>query len=100
MEVTLKEIQYTAEFEVWEDSLPADIRGLVRVRLARVAKGLFGNSHGVGEGVSELVIGEGPGFRVYFGRTGDRVILLTGGAKKTQRKDIRKAKILWGEINA
>lgn len=97
MEATPQNLEYTDEYEAWEDSLDARLRGIVRVRLRRVEKGLFGKSHSVGEGVSELVIDEGPGYRVYYGRSGNRVILLTGGAKKTQARDINVAKSLWRE---
>jgi putative addiction module killer protein len=96
---TPKDLQYTNEFANWEDGILADIRGRVRVRLRRVEKGLFGNSHGVGDGVQELVFKDHPGTRVYYGRSGDAVILLTGGNKKTQTRDIAKAKDMWREIN-
>jgi putative addiction module killer protein len=100
LEATPKELVYTDEYEVWEDALLPDHRGKVRVRLRRVENGLFGNSHSIGDGVSELIFKDGAGIRVYFGRNGNRVILLTGGTKRTQSKDIQRAKKLWGEINA
>jgi putative addiction module killer protein len=71
----------------------------VNIRFKRVANGNFGVAHGVGDGVSELVIDFGPGYRVYFGQDGDTVVLLTGGTKRTQTKDIARAKVLWKEYN-
>ena len=56
----------------------------------------FSNAKGVGEGVLEYKIDFGPGYRVYFGRDGDTiVILLTGGTKKRQQRDIDAAKAYW-----
>lgn len=54
----------------------------------------------VGEGVCEFVIEEGPGYRLYFGQKGNRVILLIGGNKKTQKRDIKRAKLAWRAFNA
>jgi putative addiction module killer protein len=67
-------------------------RARVELRLARLERGLFGDCKPVGEGVSELRIDWGPGYRVYFCRDGDAVvILLAGGDKRTQAKDIANA---------
>ena len=71
-------------------------RARVRTRLDRVRIGNLGDYVSVGDGVFELRIFYGPGYRVYFGQDGDRlVILLCGGDKKTQRKDIDTAKAYW-----
>ena len=68
----------------------------VRVRLLRLATGSFGDCEPVGEGVSELRIHVGAGYRVYFGRRGESlVILLCGGDKRTQTRDIATAKKYW-----
>ena len=73
----------------------------VTVALARVEQGNLSNVKGVGEGVLECRIDWGPGYRVYFGRDGDiLVILLTGGTKKRQQRDIETAKKLWGDYKA
>jgi putative addiction module killer protein len=73
-------------------------RARVRVRLNRLRLGNFGDCKSVGGGVGELRVDYGPGYRVYFGRDGDRiVILLCGGAKKTQSKDIQLAQQYWAE---
>ena len=61
-------------------------------------QGNFSNSKSIGEGVFECRIDFGPGYRIYFGKDGDAlVILLGGGKKKRQQKDIAKAKLLWKE---
>lgn len=99
MEPPPQELIYTNEFADWEDSLSGEFRAQLRVRLVRVEKGNFGKSHSVGEGVAELVFKDRPGSRVYFGRSGNKVILLTGGNKSSQQKDIVKAKRMWREIN-
>lgn len=71
-------------------------RAIVRVRLNRVRLGNLGHCRELAEGVSELKIDHGPGFRVYFGEDGDTlVILLCGGDKSTQRADIQRAKAYW-----
>jgi len=67
-------------------------RNRIRQRIARVRLGNFGDTRSVGEGVQELRIPLGPGYRVYFGREGDAVvILLCGGEKSTQTRDIERA---------
>lgn len=85
---------YTAEiYDTWFDSLRDDRgKSAIRVRLRRAEDGNFGDCEPVGEGVSEMRIHYGPGYRVYFKRTGiEVVILLAGGDKSTQAKDIKKA---------
>jgi putative addiction module killer protein len=68
----------------------------VRVRLRRLEAGLFGDCEPVGDGVLELREHLGAGYRVYFGRHGRLVvILLCGGAKKTQASDIKEAREFW-----
>lgn len=70
----------------------------IRVRLRQVEAGNFGDCDAVGEGVIELRIHVGAGYRVYCGRHGKTVvILLCGGDKSTQPRDIKRAKELWSE---
>jgi len=70
----------------------------IRVRLRRVEAGNFGDCEPVGEGVTELRIHLGAGYRVYFGRHDKTlVILLCGGDKSSQAADIRRAKDFWSE---
>jgi putative addiction module killer protein len=84
------------EFTAWLDQLTdAAIRGVVVSRIKRLERGLFGDVEPVGDGVSELRIHIGAGWRVYFAQRGSRVVvLLAGGSKRTQRSDIRRAKAL------
>ena len=87
------EIRKTDEFVRWLDGL-RDVRARARVlvRIERVVAGNFGDSKPVGQGVSELRIDYGPGYRVYFTRRGQWiVILLVGGDKSGQTADIRTA---------
>lgn len=68
---------------------------IIAMRIDRAAFGNFGDAKPVGEGVNEMRVHYGPGYRVYFVQRGKTlVILLSGGTKKTQAKDIKKAKEL------
>ena len=85
---------------VWLNAL-RDARAVAKiaVRLKRLSDGAFGDVAPVGEGVSELRIHHGPGYRVYLVRRGDVVvILLCGGDKSTQARDIVAAKMLAKEV--
>jgi putative addiction module killer protein len=85
-------------FEKWFAGLDAAAAAKVSVALARLEQGNLSNAKGVGEGVLEYRIDWGPGYRVYFGRDGEvLVILLTGGTKKRQQRDIDTAKALWAD---
>ena len=89
-------------FEEWLDDLN-DKKAVARVlaRLARVRQGNLGDCKSVGEGVSELRVDYGPGYRVYFGQDGRTlVVLLCGGDKRTQDRDIRLARQYWHEYKA
>ena len=85
-----------APFDEWFDKLDVVAALKVRTALARIETGNLGDVKPVGQGVSERRITFGPGYRIYFGRDGDElVILLCGGTKKRQPKDIKQAKALW-----
>ncbi len=84
-------------FTEWLSGLDVQTRARVRVRIDRLEDGLFGDVEPVGEGVSELRLDFGPGYRVYFGQQGLQVHLLLGGSKQGQKKDIRRAKKMWRE---
>ncbi|OWJ66896.1 type II toxin-antitoxin system RelE/ParE family toxin [Inquilinus limosus] len=92
----MRSIVETVAFSRWIDALE-DQRAVARiaVRIDRLAAGHPGDAKPVGDGVSELRIDYGPGYRVYFTQRGDvTVILLCGGDKSTQAKDITRAKAL------
>ncbi len=84
------------EFTMWLDGLKdKTVRGVIVARIKRLECGLMGDVPPVGEGVSELRIHVGAGWRLYFTRRGSQVIvLLAGGAKGTQKKDIQRARAL------
>ena len=85
-------------FGRWFDGLNAPAAAKVTTYLTRIGNGNFSQVESVGSGVFECRIDFGPGYRVYFGKDGDKlVILLGGGTKKRQQKDIRTAIDLWQE---
>jgi putative addiction module killer protein len=87
------EIRKTETFERWFTGL-RDRNAVARIksRIDRLQLGLLGDARSVGEGVSEMRIDYGPGYRVYFVQRGTKVtILLAGGDKRTQSRDIEKA---------
>ena len=86
----------------WLESLKdRKARAQVKVRLDRVRLGNLGDHKSVGEGVVELRISYGPGYRIYFGRIGKKIVLLLcGGDKSTQTKDIKKAKEFWHQFQS
>lgn len=89
-------IKSLPEFSAWLDALKDEsVRGLVVARIKRLERGLLGDVEPVGEGVSELRIHVGAGWRVYFTQRGSEVVvLLVGGSKKSQARDIKRAKAL------
>jgi len=86
-------VHTTAAFDAWFDALKdKQARARIEVRVARAEGDNFGDCAPVGEGVSEMRIHFGPGYRVYFTQRGlELVILLAGGDKSTQAKDIKAA---------
>ncbi len=98
------EFKQTETFRKWRLRLKDErARALIASRLDRLAFGHAGDVKPVGQGISELRIDHGPGYRVYFERRGKTIIiLLCGGDKSTQDKDIQTAKRLakeWSEDN-
>ena len=78
----------------------AAVRGVVVARIKRLARGLMGDVAPAGDGVSELRIHAGAGWRVYFVQRGAQVIvLLAGGSKRTQKTDIKRAKVLASRLD-
>jgi putative addiction module killer protein len=92
--------QGKSPFLDWLDSLPDRLaRARIRKRLGRVELGNFGDYKSVGEGVYELRIDYGPGYRVYYGEVDSTIILLLcAGDKNTQVKDIGLAKQFWNDF--
>jgi putative addiction module killer protein len=98
------ELKQTETFRLWESKLKdRRARTIIATRLMRLAEGLAGDVAPIGEGVSELRIHYGPGYRVYFQQRGNTIIvLLCGGDKGSQSRDITTAKILareWRDLN-
>jgi putative addiction module killer protein len=87
-------------FDEWFDALhDRKMQAAVDARLTRVRAGNFGDCKSVGGGVFELRIALGPGLRVYYGLQGQRVVILLGGGdKSTQARDIRRAQQLWQQF--
>ena len=86
-------------FEAWLDGLP-DRRAVARVvaRVDRLEAGNFGDHKPVGAGVWELRVDHGPGYRVYYARAAQTVVvLLCGGDKRKQSADIRRANAFWAD---
>jgi len=85
-------------FAKWFEELDITAAVKVTTALTRMENGNFSNVEGVGAGVSEYKINFGPGYRIYFGRDGERlVILLHGGTKKRQDEDIALAQAYWAD---
>ncbi len=89
------------QFTAWLNDLPYNkVRGAVLARIERLRQGLFGDCKSVGDGVSELRIRLGTGWRVYFTQHERQIIiLLIGGSKRTQAKDIKRARALAAALN-
>ncbi len=89
------------QFEKWFDNLDHNTQARVVVSLDRLERGNFSAAKGEGEGIFELRLDFGPGYRIYFGKDGEKlVILLGGGSKKRQQADIERARALWLEYKA
>lgn len=85
-------------FTAWFETLDRQAALKVRTALARIEDGNLGDVKPVGGGVSETRIHFGPGYRIYFGRDGDKlIILLGGGTKKRQSRDIEASKARWAD---
>jgi putative addiction module killer protein len=93
---TYADEQGRVPFETWILELDRQAQAKVTIALSRLERGNMSNVEAVGEGVSELKLNWGPGYRVYFGQDGrTNIILLCGGTKKRQGRDIAAAKVQW-----
>ena len=92
--------QKSDEFDAWLVGLKDPVgKAQIALRLDRAAKGNLGDCESVGEGVLEMRIHHGPGYRVYFTRRGTVVyLLLLGGDKSTQKRDIKRAIKMAGSL--
>ena len=93
-------INKTEEFDRWQRNLRDQVaKRAINTRISRIAVSNFGDSKSVGEGVMELRIHVGPGYRIYFTMVGSEVVLLlVGGDKSSQNQDIDKAKRLANQV--
>ena len=88
-------------YSEWLSTLDGATKGRVIKVISRVQFGNFGNSESVGDGVHEFKLNFGAGYRVYYGKRGNTVVILLGGGDKgSQDKDIAKAKEIWVRINS
>jgi putative addiction module killer protein len=96
----LNTIHRTAEFDRWLGALrDGKTKARVLARIASAQHGNFGDCKAIGEGVSEMRIDVGPGYRLYFMRRAENVyLLLAGGDKSTQVRDIRRARAMVREL--
>ena len=82
----------------WFNGLDAQAAAKVAIAVTRLGQGNFSNVKTVGGGVMEYKVNFGPGYRIYFGKDGDRlVILIGGGTKQRQRNDIQTARARWAD---
>ena len=88
-------------FKEWFDILDVKSALTINTVITRMMQGNMSNIKNIGDGIFERVIDVGPGYRIYFGmESRDTIILLLGGTKKRQQKDISKAKKLWKEYKS
>jgi putative addiction module killer protein len=95
-------VEYLAEgrspFALWFDDLDPQAAAKVTVALQRLREGNLSNAKSVGAGVLEFRIDFGPGYRIYFGKDGEElVVLVGGGTKKRQQRDIELAQARWAD---
>lgn len=96
--VSYTDLQGHNAFDDWLASLDNQAFNKVFAAVVRMQQGNLGDAKSVGDGVLERRIHSGPGFRLYFGRDGvELVLLLAGGTKRGQDRDLTKAKALWRE---
>jgi putative addiction module killer protein len=88
----------SSPYAKWFNSLNGPAAAKVAIAVSRMAQGNLSNAKSVGAGLQEYRIDFGPGYRIYFGRDGERLVILLGGGTKTrQQDDIRRAQALWSD---
>jgi putative addiction module killer protein len=94
-------VRLLLEFTAWMDGLRDEsVRSVILGRIKRLERGLMGDVQPVGDGISELRIHMGAGWRLYFVQRGAQIIvLLAGGSKRTQKNDIKRAKALAASLD-
>lgn len=93
--------QGRSPFGQWFDRLDGQAAIKITAALDRMGRNILSSVKGVGAGVLEYRIDSGPGYRIYFGRDGDTlIVLLGGGTKKRQQRDIETAKGFWREYRS
>jgi putative addiction module killer protein len=94
-------IRPVPQFTAWIDDLKDEtVRGVIVARIKRLERGLMGDVAPVGDGVSELRIHFGAGWRIYFTQRGTQlIVLLVGGSKRTQKRDIKRARALAARLD-
>lgn len=95
------EVERTVEFARWLENL-RDRRGAMKIssRLDRLTEGYWGDARPVGRGLSELRVHHGPGYRIYIAQRGSTwVVVLCGGDKDSQARDISAAQRIWQELD-
>ena len=92
----------TAPFVDWLRSLKdIQARAIIRSRINRIRTGNFDNHRSIGQGIWELKLNYGPGYRVYYGNENQNIVfLLIGGDKGSQDRDIKKAQKYWRDYKA
>lgn len=91
-------VDLRSPYREWLNGLDVEVRARIQARVLRFETGNLGDHRAVGDGVSESRLDFGPGYRVYFGFAGGTaIVLLGGGDKRTQKRDIRSAKVNWKE---
>lgn len=88
----------SSPYRTWLETVDISIKARVQVRVLRFEMGNLGDHKAVGGGVWEARLAFGPGYRVYFGRDGPAIVLLLlGGDKASQRRDIQRARLYWAD---
>ncbi len=99
--IVIEVLEYVAAdggspYRKWFNSLKAQAAAKVAIAITRIEQGNLSNTKSVGAGLHEYRIDFRPGYRIYFGRDGDRLVILLGGrTEKRQQEEIRRAQALW-----